>query len=266
MQRDDRPSPQKLSDRLSSPLIKEANIIMSHVTLSRPTEVQTAAGQYLTDEEAWKLVAQVKARTELLKRKEDNFTLEEQRIRINGERAFNTLVNECSRLIWSLVHRFNFSNRVTSDEMFQLARIAIHRAVNNHKSGKAQNPKSFMGWVFLYIKSKFIDLYREELRYVRRVKAAKDSLKAQFSSNQETPLQLAIERNLGEIVNQEIDSILPERNRFVVKAFYLQDQERKQIGRSIGRSDQVVSELKRNSLNQLSNQPRIKELYQVYTA
>ena len=126
---------------------------MTQATLSAKHEAP--ARQYLSAEQELSLVAQVKERTELLKRKQDNFTLEEHRIRIRGERAFNTLLEDYQGVMWRLVMRYSFLNRLTLDEMYQIAMVAVERAVSTHDPNRAGKQRKFSSWVFLKISSRF---------------------------------------------------------------------------------------------------------------
>jgi RNA polymerase sigma factor (sigma-70 family) len=171
--------------------------LFHHGTSSQSTQRQTTARPYLTNEQQLALVAQVKERNELLKIKQDNFAFEEQWIRINGERAFNTLIHEYRNLIWWIVRRYNFSRQITLDEMFQIAVIAVKYAINKHNPNRKGKICPFSGWACLKIKSRLISLYRSELGLTKRMRTIQNDLvKKGFSINETTPLKISTESDL----------------------------------------------------------------------
>ena len=237
---------------------------MAYTIATRSNQDKTAARQYLTAEQTMALVMQIKQRNEFLKINKGTLTLEEKLLCIRGERAFNELLDEYQGYIWSIIHRYNFADRITTDEMYQYAVIAFNRAISTHNPDKPVIQKTFSGWVYLHIKSKFSDLYRAELRRSKRVEAASGSLKIYFQSDNNTPLDSAIEENLKEIIDQETEAALPQRKTQVLRSFYLQGLSRTDIARSVKCSPKTVDYLRRDSLKELSTRPKLRELAEAY--
>jgi DNA-directed RNA polymerase specialized sigma subunit len=170
--------------------------MMTHVIVTRSSQEKTVARrrQRLSAEQELALVTQVKERTELLKTKKKTLTLEEQRIRIDGERAFNSLVKEYKCLILSLVDRFNFLDQVTTDELYQVAVIAINQAISKHNPNRNGKLSRFSSWAFLIIRSKFIDMSKAELGLVNRTNGVRVELvRNNCHANERTPLKVSME-------------------------------------------------------------------------
>jgi hypothetical protein len=66
---------------------------MTYATLPLPSQKKPATRQYLTEEQVLCLVDLVKERNKLLENKKDSLILDEERIRIKGDRAFNALAH-----------------------------------------------------------------------------------------------------------------------------------------------------------------------------
>ena len=242
---------------------------MTYATLSASSSEKTAARQYLSADQELALVAQVKERTELLKLKKDSFTLDEQRIRIKGERAFNTLIDEYRGLIWSIVHRYSFSKRITTEELFQVAIIAVNYAVGKHEQNRGHK---FSSWVFLKIKSRFTDLYRSELCLTRRLKITQDSLvKHTRIANEQTPLKVTLEKEkvsleekFSECLNQIIMATLPEGHVQALKEQYFEGKPVQDIAKEQGKPSWFIEGKNRRSRVKLKANPRLRELAQEY--
>ena len=245
---------------------------MTQAILSASTQHQTAARQYLTAEQDWALVTQVKERTELLKLKKDDFTLEEHRIRIRGERAFKTLIEVYRRLIWGLVYRYQFSERITDDEMYQIAIIAVNYAMSRHNPNRKGKLSKFSTWVFLQVKCRFIDLYRSELSLARRVKVVQNSLSQDAgNANEQTPLKASLEAErdsleagFKEQLNQIITSTLRADYAQTIKEQYFVNKKLVHIAHEQGKSPSYIRAKNTISRKKLRENPKLRELAQAY--
>ena len=238
---------------------------MAQVIISESIQQKTSARQRLTAEQELALVAQVKERNELLKRKKDSFTLEEQRIRIKGERAFNALVDGYRNLIWSLVYRFKVSNRIAYDDMYQAAVKEIDRAVNTHNPKKIGKQAKFSTWVCIHIRSKFITLFRDEYRFVSKNEAFCNNLiNTNHLINEQTPLKVAIKGDFREQIEQTIKHSLSEKQSTTVIAHFLEGERLTQIALKLGESTECIEKRSSNGSKLLRTNPRLQELAQVY--
>jgi RNA polymerase sigma factor (sigma-70 family) len=237
---------------------------MAQATLSAKHE--TPARQYLSAEQELSLVAQVKERTELLKRKQDNFTLEEHRIRIRGERAFNTLLDDYQGVMWRLVIRYSFLNRLTLDEMYQIAMVAVERAVSTHDPKRAGKQRKFSSWVFLKISSRFISLYRTELVHSRKLRAAYEGARNSVKPKEYRMPDPLPKVNLKEVMLKEIESTLTPGDAQILKDYYIHRTPRRTVAQRLGYSLSFLDIRKREGLRQLRSNPRIQELAETYLA
>lgn len=239
---------------------------MTYAIASRSSQEKTIADEYLTAEQENLLVVHVRERTELLKNKQDNFTLEEQKIRIRGERAFNTLVDKYRRLIWSLVYRFNFSERITTEEMYQFAVIVVNRAINNHKPNRNGRQAKFSQWVFVQIRQQFINLFRDEIRYEQRcIKVCNCLISNTCLTNKQTSLKLALEENFREQIEQIITTALTGKRAEVFQGCYLNGESPQEIAARLGLSERAVYSHRSKARKKLMANPRFQELAQEYT-
>ena len=239
---------------------------MAQVILSVSIQEKVPVRQYLTVEQELALIAQVQERTQLLKSKTDPLTPEEQRTRIQGERAFERLLADNKGTICRLIHRYNFLNRIAFDEMYQIALVAFEKAVSSFNPKCSGKQRKFTSWVFLKISSKYISLYRSELVFSRKVKSAYDALRACDKPNEYRPPNPLPEASLKEIILQEIESSLPKSDVQILKDYYFHEYPAKEIALSFGYSSAVLYKRKRNSLEQLRTNPRLQELAEAYIA
>jgi RNA polymerase sigma factor (sigma-70 family) len=242
---------------------------MTYAIVSRSSQEKTVARrrQRLSAEQELALVAQVKERTELLKSKKGNFTLEEQRIRIEGERAFNSLVKEYKFLILSLVDRFNFLDHVTTDELYQVAVIAINHAISKHNPNRNGKLSRFSSWAFLKIRSKFIDMSKAELGLVNRTNGVRVALvRNNCYANERTPLKVSMEGDLKAQIDQVVEESLPAESAQVLRAFYYDGKRSKQIAAELGTSGPAIDRQNRMSRIELKAHPLLQELAEAYIA
>lgn len=215
----------------------------------------------LTPDEEWALVADVQARTQLLKRKKEGLTLAEKRICIRGERALRLLINECRPVIWDKIYRSSLSHRIPRDEMYQLGVMCVERAANNHNPRKPGRQRSFKNWVSFQLNQRFINSFNKEFRYQRRNKAACDQqIHSDSTSNGYTPLKSAFYQALREKLEQIINDSLPEHEAKLMHDYYLEDKESKYIAASLGIKPKTVMWHIRKSCKQLRENPQLKEL------
>jgi RNA polymerase sigma factor (sigma-70 family) len=243
--------------------------MMTHVIVTRSSQEKTVARrrQRLSAEQELALVTQVKERTELLKTKKKTLTLEEQRIRIDGERAFNSLVKEYKCLILSLVDRFNFLDQVTTDELYQVAVIAINQAISKHNPNRNGKLSRFSSWAFLIIRSKFIDMSKAELGLVNRTNGVRVELvRNNCHANERTPLKVSMEEDLKAQIDQVVEESLPVESVQVLRAFYYDGKRSKQIAAELGRSGPAIDRQNRMSRTELRANPRLQELAEAYIA
>lgn len=239
---------------------------MAYATLSVSIQEKAPVRQYLTPEQELSLIAQVKERTQLLQSKTACLTLEEQRIRIQGERAFERLLADYKGTIYRLIHRYSFLNRITFDEMYQIALVAFEKAVSSFNPKCSGKQRKFSSWVFLKITSKYISIYRSELVHSRKVRSAYDGLRACDKPNEYKSPKPLPEANLKKVIIQEIESSLPESDAQILKDYFLHEYSMKVIALNFGDSTTVLSMRKRKSLKQLRSNPRLQELAEAYIA
>ena len=110
----------------------------------------------LSREQQIHYVQQVQARAALLKQKTD-FTLTEQRIILQGNRAFESLLCQFRHMIFSLIHRYSVSERYTFDELYEFGVIELERAVMRFDLSKGNSLSSV---IFTFVRRKFFTLYR----------------------------------------------------------------------------------------------------------
>jgi RNA polymerase sigma factor (sigma-70 family) len=233
---------------------------MTQAILSVPARKNGSVREHLTAEQEHFLITQVQERTRLLKRKKNFLTPEEQRIRIRGERAFNLLLEDYQGVIRRLMHRYSFLNRISHDEMYQIALVAFEKAVNSYNPNCSQKQRKFSSWVFLKICSKYISLYRTELCHSRRIRVAYDALRSKANPNEYQPSETILEVNMREILMDEIESTLTRCEADILKQFYFQKKKRKEIADQLGCSTLYIDTRRRRSLKQLSTNLRLRGL------
>ena len=261
MQRGDHLCPQKPSDRPCSTPTNRGQLIMTQTQTVQPKQSNPAPRIPLTPDEEWALVADVQARTQLLKRKKEGLTLAEKRICIKGERALRLLVQDCHRLIWWHIHHFHTSNRIPMDEMYQLGVMVVESAANNHNPNKSGRQRTFTNWFSLQLKQHFIKLSKKESGYHRRCKSACDQLiHSDCVSDGYTPLKSACDQGLREKLEQIINKSLPEHEAKMIHDYYLRDKQSKYIAASLGVSSKTVMVHIGQSREQLRENPQLREL------
>ncbi|KAI9130210.1 sigma factor [Acaryochloris sp. CCMEE 5410] len=162
---------------------------------------QLSDRRYLTTDEQLALVSQVQARTLLLKQKKAGLTLEETRICLRGERALKALVEGHHKMIWLMIHRFNFSDRLTTDELFQIGIITIEKAANYYNPTRPGRYRRFSSWVFFLLRQKFRNLFKQELGYEHKRKTLYGQLRMNAPlCNHDTPQDFAILEELKQLL------------------------------------------------------------------
>lgn len=238
---------------------------MTYATLSASSSEKTAARQYLSTDQELALIAQVKERTELLKVKKDNFTLDEQLIRIRGERAFNTLFSEYRFLVWHLIKRFSISDRVTLEEMQQHAAIGFDKAINSYKTSTGCHKERLSGWVFFVLRRKFIGIFRSEMNFVKRTKNIEQGLiKTLQASNNETPIKALMQEEIKIKIELAIPESLTDVQSKVFIAHYYNEVPGKVLAAQLGTTNQAIKDKNRWSRISLRKNPRLQELAQEY--
>ena len=240
---------------------------MAQATLSKSIQRQTAARQYLTPDQEWALILQVRARNELLKRKTQDLTLDEKRIHITGERAFKTLIESYRRVIWSLIYRFQFTERFTTDEMYQVALIATEKALNCYDPQSFERVSSFGGWVHCRIRFAFLTLMRAEFRFADRNRAFCKVLKQDAHDvDERTPLKAAMQADLRAQLEKVILESLSTQNALLIKAYYANQKKVKVVAAEFALTAQAVENRNLRSRAQMRKHPRIQELAEAYLA
>lgn len=239
---------------------------MTQATLSASTQEKAPVRRYLTPDQELALIVQVQERTQLLQSKTACLTLDEHRIRIQGERAFNRLVEDYKGTIYRLIHRYRFLNRITFDEMYQIALVAFEKAVSSFNPKCPGKQRKFSSWAFLKITSKYISLYRSELVYSRKVRSAYEGARATDKPSEYQPPAPLPQANLKQIIVQEIEASLPMSDAQILKDFYINRYSMKVIALNFGYSTEVLNKCKRQSLRKLRTNPRLQELAEEYIA
>jgi RNA polymerase sigma factor (sigma-70 family) len=245
---------------------------MTQATLSASIQRQTVARQYLTAEQEWVLISQVRERTELLSRKTNGFTIEEEQIRLRGERAFNALVKECREIIWALIYRFKFSERISSDELYQVALTELSRAVKTYdpnRVGSKGKRARFISWVFFKVRCTFQSLYRDEFRRNdRQISLCQELMKTTCMTRDEAALPAIPEVDVSEQfrkqLEQLIETTLPEKGAQIFKRSYLQGESPNQIAPKFGIRPSTVRTHNHESRMKLKTDPRLQELVAEY--
>ena len=219
----------------------------------------------LTPDEEWALVADVQARTQLLKSKKEGLTMAEKRICIRGERALRLLVQDCHRLIWWHVHRSSFSRHIPRDEMYQLGVMCVEQAANSHNPNKPGKQRSFKNWVSFQLKQRFIECFRKEFRYQRRNKAACDQqIHSECVSNGYTPFKSAFYQALREKLDQIITTSLTDQKAKLIQAHYWHGKDSANIAAHFGIKRKTVNGYLYESRKQLRDNPQLQELARLY--
>jgi RNA polymerase sigma factor (sigma-70 family) len=238
---------------------------MTQAFLSASTQRQTAARKYLTAEQEWALISQVRERSELLKRKTQGFTLDEKRIHIKGERAFKTLIESYRRVIWSLIYRFHITERFTTDEMYQVAIIAAEKALTCYDPQSFDRESSFGGWIHCRIRFAFLNLMRSEFRFADRNRAFCNVLKQDTQcADERTPLKDAMQEDLRTQLEKVVTESLSTQNALLIDAFYANQKKVKVVAAEFAMTEQAVENRNLRSRAQLRKHPRLQELAQAY--
>ena len=219
----------------------------------------------LTPDEEWALVANVQARTQLLKRKKEGLTLAEKRICIRGERALRLLVQECRPVILAQIYHSNLSHRIPREEMFQIGLMCVEQAANSHNPNKPGKQRSFKNWVSLKLRSRLINCFVTEFRYHRRGKAYCDQqIHSNSVSDEYTPIKSACNQDLRDKLEQIINDSLPEHEAKLIHDYYLGGKESKYIAANLGIKPKTVMWHIRQSRKQLRENPQLQELAGLY--
>ncbi|NJM68242.1 MAG: sigma-70 family RNA polymerase sigma factor [Acaryochloris sp. RU_4_1] len=234
---------------------------MTQTNLSLPRQGKQPSENYLTTEEQLALVSQIQERTKLLKKKKAGLTLEEMRIRLRGERALKTLVHNCHRLIWSLINRFNFSDRLSNDELYQIGIITVERAANSYNPNWPGKPRNFTAWVFFLLRQKFRNLFKRELGLERKRATLHEQIRANARlCNDDTSLEFAIFEELKQLLKPILKTLTFHKQGQAFRAFYLQGETKHQIAISLGMTDNSVRTYLYEARKQLRGNPQIREL------
>ncbi|QUY45835.1 sigma-70 family RNA polymerase sigma factor [Acaryochloris marina] len=234
---------------------------MVQTVISQDSYSNRSTREGLTEQEEWALVAHVKERTQLLKRKKEGLTLEEKRICLRGDRAMGLLVKECRPVILAQIHRFNGSEHIPTEEMYQLGVICVERAANNHNPNKPGRKKGFKSWVSFQLRQLFIKLFDKEFGYYRRTKVTCEKLKCiKPVGHEDIPIDTEPNNDLRDKLDQIITTALPDFNVKLIQAHYWQGEGSANIAASLGLSRWTVRKYLRVSREQLKENPQIKEL------
>jgi RNA polymerase sigma factor (sigma-70 family) len=177
------------------------------------------------------------------------------------------LVAEHTNLIWLLIHRFNVSDRITPDEMYQIALQEVNNAINRHNCNREGRTARFKNWLFLHIRSKFICLFKIELNFVQRNERYRTQLiNTNSFANEETPLKVAIEADLREQIKQVVMSTLDEGQATTIKAYFFEGLQYVSIAHRLGEKPGTIEMRSTRGRKKLKENPRLQELAQEYFA
>ncbi|KAI9129345.1 sigma-70 family RNA polymerase sigma factor [Acaryochloris sp. CCMEE 5410] len=234
---------------------------MVQIVFSQDSYSKRPLHEGLTEQQAWELASQVKARTQLLKHKKEGLTLAEKRICLRGERALRLLINECRPIIWAQIYRFIGSERISRDEMYQLGVMCVERAANNHNPNKPGRQRKFKSWVSFQLRQRFLNLFRGEFRFCRRNRNTCNQLiHTNRNSDGYTPLDSALNKDLRERLDQIITTSLTEQKAKLLQAYYWQDRDSASIASHFGIKRETVKGYLYESRKQLRENPQLKEL------
>lgn len=234
---------------------------MTQIVISQDSYTKRSTHEGLTEQEQWALVAHVKERTQLLKRKKEGLTLAEKRICLKGERALKLLVDECRRVIWAQIYRFNLDHRTPTEELYQIGLICVELAANSYNPNKPGKQRNFKNWVSLKLRSRLFNRFDTEFRYHRRSKAYCDQLiNTNCTSNGYTLLDSAINKGLREKLDQIITTSLTDQQAKMIQAHYWQGKDAGNIAAHFGINRGVVRTYLYRSRKQLRENPQIKAL------
>lgn len=238
---------------------------MTHTTTFPARQGKQFSDRYLTTDEQLALVSQVQARTQLLKQKKTGLTLIEKRIRLRGERALKALVEGYHRLIWSMIHRFNFSNRLTIDEMYQISVITVEKAANYYNPNRIGRQRRFSSWVFFLLRQKFRNIFAHELGFERKQKTLYGQLTLNAPlCNEDTPQDFAILEELKQLLKPIIKTLSFKKQIQAFRAFYLKGETTQQIALSLGLTVGSIKTYLYEARKQLRDNPQIRELVGLY--
>lgn len=238
---------------------------MTHATTFPTHQGKQFSDRYLTTDEQLAFVSQVQARTQLLKQKKTGLTLEEKRIRLRGERALKALVDGYHKMIWAMIHRFNLSNRLTIDEMYQIGVITIEKAANYYNPNRTGRQRKFSTWVFFLLRQKFRSIFKRELGYENKQK----TLYVQLSMNaplcnEYTPQDFAILEEFKQLLKPIIKTLSPKKQIQAFRAFYLEGEATQQIALDLGLTVGSLKTYLYEARKQLRGNPQIHELVGLY--
>lgn len=234
---------------------------MVQIVFSQDSYTNRSAREGLPEQEQWILATHVKARTQLLKRKKEGLTLDERRICIKGERALRLLVEECRRVIWAQIYRFNFDHRTPTEELYQIGLMCVELAANSYSPNRPGKRRNFKGWVSLKLRSRLFNRFDTEFRYHRRGKAYCDQfINTNCTSNTYTPLDSAINKGLRDKLDQIITTSLTDQQAKIIQAHYWQGRDAGNIATHFGINRGMVRTYLYRSRKQLRENPQIKEL------
>lgn len=238
---------------------------MTHTTTFPARQGKQFSDRYLTTDEQLAFVSQVQARTQLLKQKKTGLTPEEKRVCLRGERALKALVEGYHRLIWMMIHRFNLSNRLTIDEMYQISVITLEKAANYYNPNRPGRCRNFTAWVFFLLRQKFRDIFARELGYERKQKTLYGQLTLNASlCNQDTPQDFAILEELKQLLKPIIKTLSIKKQVQAFRAFYLEGETIRQIALNLGLTAGSVKVYLYEGRKQLRGNPQIHELVGLY--
>lgn len=234
---------------------------MVQIYISQDSYTKRSVREGLTEQEEWALVAHVKERTQLLKHKKEGLTLAEKRICLRGERALRLLVEECRRVIWAQIYRFNGSEHISTEEMYQLGVMCVERAANNHNPNKPGRQRKFKSWVSFQLRQRFLNLFDKEFGYYRRNKVTCEKLKyIKPVGDEGIPIDAEPTNYLREKLDQIITASLPDDKAKLLQSYYWQGEGSDKIAANLGISSSTVRRHLRVSREQLRGNPQIKEL------
>jgi RNA polymerase sigma factor (sigma-70 family) len=224
----------------------------------------------LSPDEQIRLVIQVQERIALLKQKKDGFTPDERRIILRGDRAFDALLCQFRRMIFSLIHRLNVMNIYTFEEMYEFGVIELGRAVMIFEPERGLKVSTL---AHTYIRNKF-RLLNQSLLYEKKYHRNRELyLNSVSVVDDRTPLLVLLEKEaLPEqekciqirTAIQESISYLGETERYVVEQLAINGESQEVVAANVGQSMRTVRRIRQRSFKKMSAYPRLRELAEVY--
>ena len=242
----------------------------SSSSIPRLDQQRSSSKIQLSPDEQIRCVIQVQERIALLKQKKDSFTPDEKRIILRGDRAFDALLCQFRRMIFSLIYRLHVMEIYTFEEMYGFGVIELGRAVMIFEPERRLKVSTL---VHTYIRNKF-RLLNQKLLYEKKYHRNRELYLNSISVVEDrTPLLVLLEKEaLPEqekcvqirTAIQESLSYLGETERYVVEQLTFNGKSQEVVAAHVGQSMRTVRRIRLRSFKKMSADPRLRELAEVY--